>query len=205
MDIYQELYTIYDFLIFFFPFFFLLDCVVDSDNELFILYFHHWWRRRLTSSFWHHCGTLNISSSSQIISKSTLVKKKKKKSGSRAQFLRRSLSHANRNVATTGKRCRPRQRQAPPAARVWKMNIKKKNQHTNHDSVQGSKGNQHEKCCFHFVSFSKRRTGCGEDGWMLSFSISIYRWLRCYVMLLQKKKIPLYIYIYKLKIITLMQ
>lgn len=43
----------------------------------------------------------------------------------------------------------------------------------------------------------------GKDGWMLLFSISNYRWLRCYVMLL---KISVYIYnIYKLKIITLMQ
>lgn len=82
---------------------------------------------------------------------------------------------------------------------------KEKTNTTNRDSVQGSKGNQQEKCCFHFFFFFKRRTGCEEDGWMLSFSISIYRWLRCYVMLLQKKEIPLYIYIYKLKIITLMQ
>lgn len=171
---------------------------MDSDNELFILYFHHRGRRRLTSSFRHHCGTLNASSSLQIISKSTLVKKKTK-------WISCSISPTftftrQQKRCDHWKRCHPRQRQTPQ-----QLAFEKRKTNTQAVTVfKGPKGINKRNAAFIFFPFFKRRTGCGEDGWMLSFSISIYRWLRCYVMLLQKK-FPLYIYIYKLKIITLMQ
>lgn len=163
---------------FLFPyFFFLLDCVVDSDNELYILSFHHRGRRRLKSSFRHHCGTLTVSSSSQIISKSTLVKKKK--CGSRAQFSSNvHFSHANRNAATTGKRCHPRQRRVASAARTWKINLKKKKPTQQTVTVfKGPKGINKRNAAFIFFSFLrgelgvKKMDGCYRflflftDGW----------------------------------------
>lgn len=148
---------------FLFPFFFfLLDCIVDSDNELFILYSHHRGRRRLTSSFRHNCGTLNAK---QLLAnypqKHTLLKKKKKKMWiscsipSMFTFAQKRCDH--------WKRCHPRQWRAPQRLARERWNLKKKNHRTNRDSVQGSKGNQREKCCFLFFFLSLLKGELGVD------------------------------------------
>lgn len=73
--------------------------------------------------------------------------------------------------------------------------------HTDHDSVMGPKGIDNRNAAFFVCVFEdngeKDMDGC------YCFSISNFRWLRCYVMLLRNS---VYIYnIYKLKIITIMQ
>lgn len=182
---------------------------MDSENELFILYFHHRGRggSRATLSttveLWTQGAPHKWSPKAHSLKKQT---NNERRYGSRVQVLRSSRSRANRNAAaavnvvTLGN---------GEHRGFWMMSfkIKKKKSFTQTVTVlKGPKGINNRNAAFIFSLIFRGELGVEEmDGWMLSFSISIYRRLRCCVMLLRRKRNPLYIYIYKLKIITLMQ